>query len=37
LSDSALGHIGYAGLAHGNRRSAWDGGCRFDFPDPEYR
>jgi multimeric flavodoxin WrbA len=23
--------------AHGNRRSAWDAGCRFDFPNPEYR
>jgi multimeric flavodoxin WrbA len=23
--------------AHGNQRSAWDAGSRFDFPDPEYR
>ncbi|MBV9872658.1 MAG: flavodoxin family protein [Frankiaceae bacterium] len=23
--------------AHGNQRSAWDAGCRFDFPNPEYR
>jgi hypothetical protein len=23
--------------AHGNQRSAWDGGARFDFPNPEYR
>lgn len=23
--------------AHGNRRSAWDAGCRFDHPNPEYR
>jgi multimeric flavodoxin WrbA len=23
--------------AHGNQRSKWDGGCRFDFPNPEYR
>ena len=22
---------------HGNQRSAWDAGCRFDFPNPEYR
>ncbi len=27
-----------AGLpAHGNQRSAWDAGCRFDYPNPEYR
>ncbi|MFC2081803.1 flavodoxin family protein [Candidatus Bipolaricaulota bacterium] len=24
-------------LAHGNQRSAWDAGCRFDHPNPEYR
>ena len=24
-------------LAHGNQRSAWDAGCRFDYPNPEYR
>lgn len=23
--------------AHGNQRSAWDAGCRFDFHNPEYR
>jgi len=23
--------------AHGRQRSAWDAGCRFDFPNPEYR
>lgn len=23
--------------AHGNQRSAWDGGARFDFENPEYR
>ena len=23
--------------AHGNQRSEWDGGCRFDFPNPEHR
>jgi len=23
--------------AHGNQRSAWDAGARFDFPNPEYR
>ena len=23
--------------AHGNQRTAWDAGCRFDFPNPEYR
>ena len=23
--------------AHGNRRSAWDAGCRLDHPNPEYR
>ena len=23
--------------AHGNRRSEWDAGCRFDFPNPDYR
>jgi len=23
--------------AHGNQRSAWEAGCRFDFPNPEYR
>jgi multimeric flavodoxin WrbA len=23
--------------AHGNQRSAWDAGSRFDFPNPEYR
>lgn len=22
---------------HGNQRSEWDAGCRFDFPNPEYR
>ena len=22
---------------HGNQRSQWDAGCRFDFPNPEYR
>jgi hypothetical protein len=23
--------------AHGNQRAGWDAGCRFDFPNPEYR
>jgi len=23
--------------AHGNQRSAWDAGCRPDFPNPDYR
>jgi multimeric flavodoxin WrbA len=23
--------------AHGNQRTAWDAGCRFDFPNPDYR
>jgi multimeric flavodoxin WrbA len=23
--------------AHGNQRSLWEAGCRFDFPNPEYR
>ena len=23
--------------AHGNQRTKWDAGCRFDFPNPEYR
>lgn len=23
--------------AHGNQRSDWDAGCRFDFDNPEYR
>jgi len=23
--------------AHGNQRSQWDAGCRFDHPNPEYR
>jgi hypothetical protein len=23
--------------AHGNQRSAWDAGARFDHPNPEYR
>lgn len=22
---------------HGNQRTAWDAGCRFDHPNPEYR
>ena len=22
---------------HGNQRSLWDAGCRFDFPNPEHR
>jgi hypothetical protein len=22
---------------HGNQRAEWDAGCRFDFPNPEYR
>ena len=22
---------------HGNQRSEWDAGCRFDFANPEYR
>jgi multimeric flavodoxin WrbA len=23
--------------AHGNQRSEWDAGCRFDFVNPDYR
>jgi multimeric flavodoxin WrbA len=23
--------------AHGNQRSLWDAGCRFDYPNPEHR
>lgn len=23
--------------AHGNQRSQWDAGCRFDYPNPDYR
>jgi multimeric flavodoxin WrbA len=23
--------------AHGNQRTKWDAGCRFDFPNPDYR
>ena len=23
--------------AHGNQRSLWDAGCRFDHPNPEFR
>jgi multimeric flavodoxin WrbA len=23
--------------AHGNQRSAWEAGCRFDYPNPDYR
>jgi multimeric flavodoxin WrbA len=23
--------------AHGNQRSEWDAGCRYDYPNPEYR
>jgi multimeric flavodoxin WrbA len=23
--------------AHGNQRSLWDAGCRWDYPNPEYR
>ncbi len=23
--------------AHGNQRSGWDAGCRYDFDDPDYR
>jgi hypothetical protein len=23
--------------AHGNQRSQWDAGCRFDFLNPEHR
>jgi len=22
--------------AHGNQRSEWDAGCRFDFENPDY-
>ena len=22
---------------HGNQRSLWDAGCRFDFANPDYR
>src|SRR5215467_4025278 len=42
----SLQHLGYtippqadAGwiAVHGNQRSEWDAGCRFDFENPEYR
>ncbi len=23
--------------AHGNQRSEWDAGCRFDYANPDYR
>jgi hypothetical protein len=23
--------------AHGNQRSEWEAGCRFDFDNPDYR
>jgi len=23
--------------AHGNQRSGWDAGCRYDFDNPDYR
>lgn len=23
--------------AHGNQRSEWDAGCRYDHPNPDYR
>jgi hypothetical protein len=23
--------------AYGNQRSEWEAGCRFDYPDPDYR
>jgi multimeric flavodoxin WrbA len=23
--------------AHGNQRTEWDAGCRFDYPNPDYR
>jgi multimeric flavodoxin WrbA len=23
--------------AHGNQRTRWDAGCRYDYPNPEYR
>jgi hypothetical protein len=22
---------------HGNQHTEWDAGCRFDFPNPDYR
>jgi hypothetical protein len=22
---------------HGNQRRGWDAGCRWDFPNPDYR
>ena len=36
---SGIGFITDAGgiPAHGNQRSEWDAGCRFDFPNPEHR
>jgi hypothetical protein len=24
------------GIPHGNQRSEWDAGCRFDFENPDY-
>jgi len=23
--------------AHGNQKSLWDAGCRFDYTNPDYR
>src|SRR6266511_3063594 len=42
----SLQHLGYTippqadagGIpAHGNQRSEWEAGCRFDFDNPDYR
>ena len=33
----ALQHLGYTIPAHGNQRSEWDAGCRFDHPNPDCR
>jgi len=34
----SLQHQADAGwIGHGNQRSEWDAGCRFDFPNPDYR
>jgi hypothetical protein len=24
-------------IAHGNQRTLWDAGCRFDYENPEHR
>lgn len=38
LMHTALQLHGAGGVpAHGNQRSEWEAGCRFDHPNPEHR